>query len=103
MQQAAAAEGGSGTTKEGSSGTTELGSGTAKRSKAVTKKQQGSGGDAMEDLFGSDDEDEEGDVAAAAEGGPDPASLLSDYTMPSRTLNNAAVLLYRCEWCGRFA
>eukprot|EP00798_Chlamydomonas_sp_ICE-L_P008150 gene8150-1403_t len=51
---------------------------------------------AKDDLFGSDDdaEDEDPEVAAAAEAVA--AAAIPEHKVPSRLLNNAAVLFYRC-------
>jgi hypothetical protein len=57
-------------------------------------------GDGMEDLFGSDDDDEneEGTTAAEVE-----VQVTPDHVIPPRLLNNAAVLFYRYKkiFCAR--
>ena len=57
-------------------------------------KQKGkkNGEDGMEDLFGSDEEDD-GPEGGASEA--DASALFPDHVIPARLLNNAAVLFYR--------
>lgn len=61
-------------------------------------RRKGKGGDkdvGMEDLFGSDDDEEEDTGMEAGGLDAEALALFPDHVVPARLLNNAAVLFYR--------